>query len=83
MKRILILVLTLLLAVGCVIPSFAAEKASSGDWQYTVRNGEAVITCNSSIIRFNTYSTQLRFRYTVPTSTTQPLVQLYKLVENG
>ena len=44
MKRILILVLTLLLAVGCVIPSFAAEKASSGDWQYTVRNGEAVIT---------------------------------------
>jgi hypothetical protein len=44
-------------------------------------SGNAVITNNTAIFRFNTASNQLRFRFYKPTSTSMPLVQLYKLVE--
>ena len=44
-------------------------------------DGNAIITCNTMIFRFNGNEGQMRFRYYKPTSTVQTPVQLYKLVE--
>ena len=44
-------------------------------------DGNAVITNNTAIFRFNKASDQLRFRFYKPSSTSMPLVQLYKLIE--
>ncbi|MBQ1354847.1 MAG: hypothetical protein IIY42_08335 [Ruminococcus sp.] len=44
MKKIVALLLALLLGLSCAAPAFAADDASSGDWLYSVKNGEAVVT---------------------------------------
>ena len=44
-------------------------------------DGNAVITNDTAIFRFNSNANQLRFRFYKPTSTSMPLPQLYKLVE--
>ena len=44
MKKIVALLLALMLGLSCAVPAFASDDASSGDWLYTVKNGEAVVT---------------------------------------
>ena len=44
MKKIVAFLMTLILGLSCAVSAFAADDASSGDWLYTVRDGEAVVT---------------------------------------
>ena len=62
--------------------NFTADAASAGVNTFAMGTDGVLITSNTSVLRFNASSNQMRFRYYKSTSyTSQKPVQLYKLTE--